>query len=184
MVYPDMRTDPAAPVDWAAAAQAAIRAWCGWHIAPVLTETVLLDVRHVSRDLQLPTTRLLETVSVEVIDSREETGWRELAEHEYQWSEAGVLRRTDCLCWPKGFRTVRVTMRHGYEPAEVPDVLGIADKLASRARVNSSGVASQSVNGASVSYQTAGGAPLAAMLLQIEKQALAAYKVGLGRIPG
>lgn len=185
MSYPKMN-EASGPLDYEAAAQASIRAYCGWHIAPVLTETVTVTTRHISRDLRLPTLKLLEVLSVETLDDWQ-TGrqqWRARDEHEYEWDTDGLLRLTTGGHWPRALQGVRVTIRHGYEPDEVPDVLALADAIEKRARMNLGGVASQSVNGASVSYQTAGGAPLSVPLLQIEKQALAAYTLGLGRIGG
>ena len=168
-------------VDFKTAAEASIRAYCGWHVAPVLTETVIVSPRHRSPDLYLPTTHLVNVEKVELL-SRPTGEWIELEPDVYEWDEIGLLRRHGC--WPCRLRSVRVTMTHGYEPEEVPDVLAIVDAIEKRSRMNLGGVASQSVNGASVSYQTAGGAPLSVPLLQIEKQALAPYKLGLGRIPG
>lgn len=169
-------------LDYEAAAQAAIRAYCGWHVAPVLTETIEVTARHCGRDLWLPSTHVLNIETVEVEDMTVEGGWRTLDPATYEWDETGLLRR--CGVWPRRLRGIRVTLTHGYEPDEVPDVLAIADALQGRARMNLYGVASQSVNGASVSYQTAGGAPLSVSLLNIEKQTLDPYRVGVGRIGG
>ena len=169
------------PVDAKRAAEEAVRAYVGWHLAPVLTETLTVSARHHSHNLFLPTRRIISLDKVEVLcwHTRE---WRELDQAEYEWDTTGLLRRW--TCWPRTLQGVRVTLTHGYDMDEIPDVASIIDALARRSRMNLTGVASQSVNGASVSYLTAGGAPLSTQLLGIEKQALDAYRVGVGRIPG
>lgn len=169
-------------VNFDEAALAAIRAYLGWHLTPVRTETVTVSVRHVSRDLPLPSARIVNIEQVEVWDDWSDT-WQTLDPAEYGWDPIGLLR-AKCRPFMRGLSNVRITMTHGYEPGEVPDVLALAETISRRARTNPGGIASQSVNGASVSFQTAGGAPLSVGLLQIEKAALDTYRVGAGRIPG
>lgn len=168
-------------MDWRAAAEAAVRTYVGWHLAPVITETIQVTARHRSPNLFLPTTRIVDVEKVEVL-YRPTGEWVELDPETYEWDVPGLLRRHGC--WPRPLRGIRVTLTHGYEPDEIPEVASILDAIEKRSRMNLGGVASQSVNGASVSYLTAGGAPLSTQLLNIEKQALDPYRVGFGRITG
>ena len=172
----------ASTVDFDSAALAAIRAYLGWHLTPVRTETVTVSVRHVSRDLPLPSAHIVNIEQVEVWDDWSDT-WQTLDPAEYGWDPIGLLRAKN-KPFMRGLSNVRITLTHGYEPEEIPDVYAMVDTIARRARMNMGGIASQSVNGASVSFQTAGGAPLSTPLLNIEKAALDSYRVGVGNIPG
>lgn len=168
--------------DFQAAAWATIAAYCGWHVAPVRTDTMLVSPRHHSSYLSLPTLRVLDIEAVEIRQGHSEA-WRTVPAESYEWDECGMLRAHAYL-WPHRYRSVRVTLTHGYEWDEIPHLVAMADAIERRARMNMGGIASQSVNGASVSFQTAGGAPLSVPLLNIEKEALNAYRLGVGRIPG
>ena len=81
-------------------------------------------------------------------------------------------------------RGVAVDLTHGFEWEEVPDISALVHNITRRASAGVYGIASQSVSGASVTYQTAGGAPLSVPLLQIEKQMLGRYMLASGTIPG
>ena len=171
-----------ATTDWATAAEATVRAYCGWHVAPAFREILTLSALHRSRDLWIPSGHVVEIHSVEI---REPAGsWRTLDEHKIEWDETGLVRLSRGAAWPETLRGVRVDLTHGYDADEVPDVLALMTNLAKRAATGAYGLASQSVNGAAVTYQTAGGAPLSIPLLQIEKQALAPYVLATGRIAG
>ena len=94
------------------AACAAVRLYCGWHIAPVVTETLTLDGPGGTL-LRLPSARVKAVLSVTnkgtVIDNPE-------------WSEYGMIRG---FWWTEKFRGVVVEFTHGYDecPADLLDVL-------------------------------------------------------------
>lgn len=94
------------------AACGAVRAYCGWHVAPSVTETVRLDGSGTSVML-LPTLHLTELAikndGTPVSDP--------------EWSAAGMVRTSGC--WTSKFRGVEATMTHGYSecPAEIVGVL-------------------------------------------------------------
>lgn len=116
------------------AAAAQVRALCGWHIAPVITETVHVDSEGGTL-LVLPTLRLVELVSVTDVDGNELD--------DVSWSRHGYLRRTQRF--PEGPRAVEVTMRHGYDTVPA-DLLGaIAERTSRR-------VLQESLGSRSVSY--------------------------------
>lgn len=150
-----------------AAAEGAIRAYCGWHVAPVIAESIVVDGNGQSR-LKLPTMRVEDVSRVEV-DGVDVTS-------SVRWSDMGML---EGVRFPRRFRAVKVDLSHGFEPEMVADVLGV---LASAARRFESDprIRSQSVAGASVSYAVDGGAPLSHLLTGAERAALDAYRLYRG----
>ncbi|QHO91926.1 hypothetical protein CWT12_12265 [Actinomyces sp. 432] len=96
------------------AATEAARAWAGWHIAPVVEETMLLDGEG-GQSLSLPTGRLLSaadlTVDGEVVDPAL-----------WDWSGAGMIRLRRGR-FPDRFRAVQVAVRHGWETC--PPLAGV-----------------------------------------------------------
>lgn len=82
---------------------AAIRSYCGWHVAPVLEQTLTLDGNGGSV-LNLPT---LHVVSID------EVRVRGAAIAEPEWSHDGTLRGS----WPDVYRSVEVDLHHGFESA-------------------------------------------------------------------
>jgi hypothetical protein len=111
---------------WAAAC-AAVRAYCGWHVAPVVTEDVVLDGNGSSL-LTLPTLRLTDLTITN--DGTLVT--------DPEWSQAGMVRTSGC--WTSKFRGISATMTHGFETC--PDeVLQVAkDMAAAASRVGASGM--------------------------------------------
>lgn len=103
-----------------------IRLECGWHIAPVITETIKVDSDGTSV-LRLPTRKMTGLTSV----TDTATGEPILVNPETGWSAAGLLSLGDegfipGRSWsssyrpgfgrfPAGFRAVTVTFSHGYE---------------------------------------------------------------------
>ena len=85
------------------AAADAVRAYCGWHVAPVVEETLILDGRGGGR-LILPTLRVVDILSL-TVDG--------MIVDEPVWSTAGVLWGR----FPDRPRSVTVTLQHGYETA-------------------------------------------------------------------
>lgn len=171
MTIPDM--DDGHKVDetwWRKAAQATIRRYCGWHVAPSIEQTLRLD-SYGGRRLLLPSKHVTAVSSVvaDGVDITDRT----------HWSQAGILQTDAGTILPDMPGGVQVTLTHGYEPAEAPDVIMLMETIARRARSQGL-IASQSVNGASVSYLTAGGAPLSIPLLGIEQQLLDPYRLNWG----
>lgn len=152
------------------AANRAIRAYCGWHVAPVIPETLTLDGSG-GKTLLLPTLRIidLEHVLSDGVDVTERVSVSK---------RAGMIEIDGA--WSKRLGGIEVKLRHGFSADEVPDVATLILNVAKRAGSGQSLIASQSVNGASVSYLTAGGAPLSVPLLQIEKDALGPYRLTWG----
>lgn len=155
---------------WMQAAQASIRRFCGWHVAPLVAESLRVD-SYGGRVLHLPTKHVVEIKQVLVRGA----DWTD----QIDWSEAGTLVLRSG-CWPDAPGAVTVELEHGWDAEDVPEVAALIVTVAKRARTQPGIIASQSVNGASVSYQTAGGAPLSVPLLSIEKELLAPYRLNWG----
>lgn len=126
-------------------AQAAIRRFCGWHVAPVITETITLDSAG-GRVLQLPSGRVADVSSVVVL-GHDITGV-------VQWSQDGLL--VNPAGFPDHLRGVEVTLTHGWDPEDVPEVVDLVGRLADRAMMGAqAGIAvSQSAGGMSVRNST------------------------------
>lgn len=95
------------------AAWEAIQSECGWHIAPLKTETITLDTNG-SASLILPTLKVtnVSQVLLHGVDVTDQVSW----------SASGALRLgRGHRAWPRAFRSVEVTFTHGYE--EIPRVL-------------------------------------------------------------
>lgn len=166
-------------VDWANAGETAVRRYCGWHIAPPVTETITLDNTYGGRLLQLPSLHVGEVSKLEF--RRHGQDWGTVPPESYVVSPRGVIELVGTLNgFPCGTQCVRVTLTHGYELDDIADVQAIVKNVTNRASMELGAISSQSVNGASVSYATAGGSVVSTPLLQIEKQALDPYKLPNG----
>ncbi|MCW1249657.1 hypothetical protein ODZ83_05555 [Acaricomes phytoseiuli] len=158
----------ASDLDLEAATSGAIRAYCGWHIAPVVTETLTLDAFG-GKKLLLPTKRIVDIHSVKVNERAVEC----------RWSEDGWLTL------PSGFpdmeRSVVVELKHGYEDSGVLAVLAqVAASMKARAKLSPTGaVVNQRAGTQSVTFASSGGAVASLPLLDQEKVLLAPYKLSV-----
>src|SRR5690348_6332029 len=96
-------------------AEALVRAFCGWHIAPSRTEVVTLAGTG-GRTLTLPS---LHVTAVASVTSDSDPA---LTTDDYDWSPAGVLT---ARTYPWSGRAIAVSLTHGYDtpPAEVTAVV-------------------------------------------------------------
>lgn len=155
---------------WLKAAHGAVRRFCSWHVAPIVEQTMALDGSG-GRDILLPSLRVVELVSV-MNDDVDVTA-------DVDTSRAGMLR-LQRGCWTSRFGRVSVSLRHGYDLEEVPEVAAIIAGVAKRGPQVGGVISSQSVNGASVSYASAGGVPISIPLTVTEKDALSTYRLEWG----
>lgn len=119
MAYPSMMTDP--PLTPLEAAEAAVRGYCGWHVAPVITESLTLDGNGTNR-IFLPSLMVREVFDV-TIDGKL------MDLNELEWSADGMLKLKSGR-FPDKYRIVTVTFEHGHEPAEVAHIVQqIADRV-------------------------------------------------------
>lgn len=119
---------------------AEVRAFCGWHIAPEVTETVTLDGPN-SSILVLPTLHLVDLVSI----TNDGT-----AVTDPEWSRTGMVRG---YWWSWKFRSVVAEITHGYD--EWPtDLLAVMTELASAGSGALSGVKAITSGAHQVTFET------------------------------
>jgi hypothetical protein len=159
---------PASDEDRLLQAEALVRAYCGWHIAPVRTHTVV--VSSFDATLVLPTLRLVEVVSVVASDGTV------LDPIDYRADPAGVITRNGAHVTPWGYHfgwghawgDLTVTYRHGYDTPPA-DVTAVVQGLASRAKAGTTGLASRTMGPFSESY--------GADLFGTDREVLARYRL-------
>lgn len=149
---------------------ASVRAYCGWHVAPVVEETLLLDGKG-GYHLNLPTGRLLEVKELKIAGITAPAG-------SYDWSQDGMIQLQGGR-FPRRFRTVEVTISHGYEAAEVPDLAQVIRQVVVNAAVSPMGVLRESAGSVSIEYSTTGaGIAGGVSLLARDVAILDAYRIG------
>ena len=120
-------------------AAANVRRVAGWHIAPPMRETIYLD-HDGSGVVHLPSLHVTEVEGV-----WDCSGASEWPISGYRWSEKGMLEGS----FPEGFRSIKITLTHGYDQCPA-DLLPI---LASRAKRRAM---QETVGGASVTWGAEG----------------------------
>jgi hypothetical protein len=109
-------------------AVADVRGAAGWHIAPVKTETVTLDVSWGEPRLRLPTRKLLAVTAIRDTDTASV-----ISSTTYRVSLALAQVKRRSSCWPSGFGRIAVDMQHGYTACP-PDLLAVIAEAANLAR--------------------------------------------------
>lgn len=122
--------DYRAGAEWmlVAAAEGAVRSYCGWHVAPSTSETVVVDGSG-GYTQHLPTLHLTNVTSVTEVDADGVSQTVDLTD--VQWSAAGYLWRP--TSWTTRLRGVSAQITHGHElvPPEMQAVvLDLAEHLA------------------------------------------------------
>jgi hypothetical protein len=166
-LLPQASADPSE--DDLAAAEAVVRKYCGWHIAPVIIEDLVLDGSGTS-SLFIKSLRLVNVTSAVVDGTVLDTSTLE-------WSEAGFLRIPGA--WPDKLRSVRLTIEHGFD--EVPDVASVVRSIAARAGASPAGVLREQAGAVSLTMsQVAPGVAGGVVLMDHERRMLDKYRVGGG----
>ena len=171
MSVPSLLSTPSADrnTDYLAAAESAVRAYCGWHIAPVVTEDLVLDGTG-TRSLFVNTLRLVDVTAASI-------GGDVLDPLALEWSEAGFIRNP--AGWPDKLRAVRLTVTHGFE--SVPDVAEIVREIAERAALSPGGITREATGPFSASFSsTAPGVSGGVVLMDHERKQLDRYKISRG----
>ncbi|CAB0889809.1 hypothetical protein FRC0411_00292 [Corynebacterium diphtheriae] len=115
----------------------AVRRLCGWHIFPIIEETITLDSPGDSL-LVLPTKNLVEIINVTIDGTTYPLS-------DFRSSPDGLLVKRHGR-FPRGIAMVTVTMKHGYE--KPTEILGVINDMARRA--NESNLTQLNVGGISV----------------------------------
>lgn len=160
----------AANADAAHAAEDLVRRYCGWHIAPLIEETITPRSAE-GGVLYLPTMRLVELLGV-AIDGvplpPEQVA-------EVQWDETGMLERPGG--WPSRPRAVTVQVRHGFDFDEVGDVAALIRNTAERSAIVTHGLQRVQVGNRSTTFDSDSGR---LHLTAAQREALAPYVLGRG----
>lgn len=163
--------EPTATPSPAEAAARQIRDFCGWHVAPPITETLALDGNGQER-LLLPSRRVLEVEELTVDGERLTEG------RDFRFSERGWITRARGV-WPHRERCIHITMLHGFDPSEA--LARVEASIAARARAQPGGnIVSQSAGTQRVTFGTSNGEVTAFPLMQSEKEILASYRLNWG----
>ena len=150
------------------AAEQVIRSYCGWHIAPLITEELVLDGNG-ERRMLLPTGQLIDVESL-VIDGVLVT--------DFGFSRDGWLELYSGV-FPRKASSVSVVIEHGYD--YVPALEHIVSSMVARAAMSPGGnVVSQRAGSQAVTFASAGGEVASLPLMAAEKELLAPYKLNWG----
>ena len=145
------------------AVSAAIRDYCGWHVAPSLDCTFIG-----SGDGDL---LVLPAMGVTVVDSLNIDGE---ATTDYEWTAAGMVRLKSST-FPDGWRSVECAYTAGFAAGAIGQVVA---QIASNALVAAPGVANERAGNVSITYnQTGTGITGGVSLLPRDYDLLAPYKL-------
>lgn len=156
----DARIEPAI-----ASASAAIRAWCGWHVAPVLDCSITLDGE--AGDIWLPTNALASVTSAKV-------GGEDVTVTGS--NRRGRVRLEHKTC---GLGNVAIDYVAGYDVAVCPDLMGVVvQRVMSSVAMTTYGVSQETAGGVSISYSGSALSDLgSAFLPDSVKAALSTYRL-------
>ena len=156
----DARIEPAI-----AAASAAIRAYCGWHVAPALDCSITLDGE--AGDIWLPTNALASVTSAKV-------GGEDVTVTGS--NRRGRVRLSSKTC---GLGNVEVGYTAGYDVAACPDLMGVVvQRVMASVAMTTYGVSQETAGGVSISYSGSALSDLgSAFLPDSVKAALSTYRL-------
>lgn len=159
-------TGPDPDTDVTDAAEAAVRAYCGWHIAPVITQEIILD-GFGTESLFLPTLKLLSIDAVHI-------GGIEYSPADLEWTENGFARLPGG--WPDRLRSIKLTITHGHDVA--PDVAAVVRAVADRDRNSPGGIVREQAGAMSLQFSnTAAGVAGGIVVMAHEREQLEPYKL-------
>ena len=147
-----------------------IRAYCGWHIAPVITQTITLDSDG-AEAIILPTLMLRDVTAVRYWNGTAMvamTGWNART----GWSEerCSIFHPGG---FPRGRRALEVDIQHGYDDVPPELAKGITRLLTGPGAYD---VASESLPGHAVTFKS--GAASATADVLVSSGALSRYRLG------
>ena len=93
------------------AALKAVRTYCGWHVTPVISETMMVDGTGCA-DIILPTLYVQSITSITDNDTAVD-----LTIVDWNNTEPGVLHRNNWTTWTYGLGKVVVELEHGFDDA-------------------------------------------------------------------
>lgn len=150
-------------------ASAAIRRRAGWHIAPVVRDTVTVTDHYGGGrlDVLVPSGRVRAVTGVRV-DGRPVTG--------YAWDEDGAVWAGHLSAGP---HRIEVDLEHGYHPSEVADLAAVVLQVSAIALSSPKGATREQAGQVSVTWaQTAIGVAGGLSLLDRDLAIVDAYRLG------
>ena len=150
------------------AASASVRAYCGWHVAPVVTEALTLDGAG-GRSLLVPSMRIRAVARV-TNDASDVTA-------DVKWSRSsGVM--TLASGWSCDVGSIEVELTHGFDLDEVPDVAAIVVAIGSRVSDGNGMVVHETAGGMSRRFATTSDGNVPGVpLFRTEREALDRYRL-------
>lgn len=158
-------TDPMA-VQAVSAASAAIRNYCGWHVAPSLTCTA--TVMGGGRMLHLPFMGMTACNAVKVEGVT-------ISPSAYEWRREGILRRVDGFYWPPKWGAITVEAVAGYEADAI--LKQVCAQVAGNAIAAPMGVREEHAGNVGISYNASGGIAGGVTLTARDMACLDVYRV-------
>lgn len=153
-----------------AGASAGVRRWCGWHIAPVLEQVLVVDDPDGARRVPLDTGRLLDVLEVDNAGQR-------IAPGDLDWSTAGIVEARAARFTGRLGR-LRVRVRHGWHLSEVADVAQVVMQACAAALSSPMGATREQAGQVSVSWATtAPGVAGGLSLLERDQALLAPFRI-------
>lgn len=156
-------------------AAAAVRRACGWHIAPIITQEVVLDgYRGAGPEIDLPTLRLRSLLRVT-------NDGNDIDVSTIDASADGTIALTSGR-WSRRLGGIRITMEHGYDLDDVADLQNLIVSIAARAAVSPNGVVQEATGAVNIRFSTfGGGASGGIALMSHERELLDSYRLTGGR---
>lgn len=151
------------------AASAAVRHHVGWHIAPVLEDTLTVHVpAGPIGTLPLPTGKLRRVDAVRV-NGTQVTGWTPLG--------GSLLHVPLTVAAPS---VIEVDAHHGYTLSEVPDLWAVVEQMAAIAASSPTGAVREQAGALAVTYaQTTSGVGGGLAILERDAELLEPYRIDL-----
>ena len=154
---------------------AAVRAWCGWHVAPVIDETLQMDGPGGDL-LVVPTLRLVDVLSVSQRCRGRDSAVEVIDPLDLEWSRAGLIRSV--WRWSTRLGGITLAVRHGFD-SEAVGLAGVVAAVVARQATAPTGAVKETAGPLSVQWSaTSPGVSGGVALLEHEKSFLAPYRLG------
>lgn len=152
-----------------AGASAAIRKHAGWHIAPVVRDTITVTDHYGGGrlDVLVPSGRVRDVSAVRV-DGREVRN--------FAWDEAGAVWAGPLSAGP---HRIEVDLEHGHHVSEVPDLASVVVQVSAIAAASPKGATREQAGQVSITWaQTALGVSGGLTLLDRDLALVDSYRLG------
>lgn len=151
-----------------AAVSAAVRDYCGWHVAPNLHCELMTQVD--TRVVMLPAKFVSAIDDIEVSEEH-------LAASDYEWKRSGAVRLSRCPAARGRWQAYRIEYDAGLD-SSITSLGQIAAQIALNNLMAAPGIRNESVGQVSVSYsQMTEGVSGGVQLLERDKAMLAPYRI-------